>query len=104
MKLHIKNGRVINPASQLDAQQDIFISEGKIVAMGRHLSDVNFTADHTIDATGLIVCPGLIDLSARLREPGQEHTATIESETRAAVAGGITTLCVPPDTDPAGLR
>ena len=98
MNLHIKNGRVIDPASQLDAQQDVFIRDGKIVAIGAYLA--GFTADQIIDAKGLIVCPGLVDLSARLREPGQEHTATIDSETRAAVSGGITTLCVPPDTDP----
>jgi dihydroorotase len=98
MNLHIKNGRVIDPANQLDARQDIFIRDGKIVAIHTHLD--NFIADQTIDATGLIVCPGLVDLNARLREPGQEHTATIESETCAAVAGGITSLCVPPDTDP----
>lgn len=98
MKLRINNGRVIDPASQLDAQYDIFISDGNIVAIGDNHPD--FTADQTIDATDLIVCPGLVDLSARLREPGQEHTATIDSETRAAVKGGITTLCVPPDTDP----
>ena len=98
MNLHIKNGRVIDPASQLDAQQDLFIRDGKIIAISSHLD--GFTADKIIDATGLIVCPGLVDLNARLREPGQEHTATIESETRAAVAGGITSLCVPPDTDP----
>lgn len=98
MNIHIKNGRVIDPTSQLDAQQDIFISDGKIVAISHQLE--GFTADKIIDAKGLIVCPGLVDLSARLREPGQEHTATIESETLAAVAGGITTLSVPPDTDP----
>jgi dihydroorotase len=98
MNLHIKNGRVVDPSSQLDSQQDIFIRDGKIVAISTHLD--GFNADQTIDATGLIVCPGLVDLNARLREPGQEHTATIESETAAAVAGGITSLCVPPDTDP----
>lgn len=98
MNLHIKNGRVVDPASQLDIQQDIFISDGKIVSISSYLD--GFIADQTIDATGLIVCPGLVDLNARLREPGQENTATIESETRAAVAGGITSLCVPPDTDP----
>jgi len=98
MKLHITNGRVIDPASQLDAQLDIFIDNGKIVAIAEYLND--FIADQTIDATNHIVCPGLVDLSARLREPGQEHAATIESETQAAVKGGITTLCVPPDTVP----
>jgi dihydroorotase len=99
MKIRIANGRVIDPASQLDGQYDILISDGTITAItDKH--DDNFTADQTIDASGLIVCPGLVDLCARLREPGQEHTATIESETLAAVAGGITTLAIPPDTDP----
>jgi len=98
MKLRIANGRVIDPASQLDGQYDILISDGKITAITENNDD--FTADQTIDASGLIVCPGLVDLCARLREPGQEHTATIESETLAAAAGGITTLAIPPDTDP----
>jgi len=98
MNLHIKNGRVINPANQLDAQLDIFIANEKIIALGEQ--PANFVADQTLDATGLIVCPGLIDMSARLRESGQEQIATIDSETRAAVAGGITSLCVPPDTAP----
>lgn len=98
MKLRIANGRVIDPASHLDGLHDILIENGKIVAITENNDD--FIADQTIDASGLIVCPGLVDLSARLREPGQEHTATIESETLAAVAGGITTLVIPPDTDP----
>lgn len=98
MKIRIKNGRVIDPASQLDARQDVFISDGKIVAIGDYLD--GFSADRVIDATGLMVIPGLIDLSVRLREPGQEHTATIQSETAAAAAGGVTTVCVPPDTAP----
>jgi dihydroorotase len=98
MKIRIKNGRVIDPASQLDARHDVFISDGKIVAIADYFDD--FTADRVIDASGLIISPGLVDLSVRLREPGQEHTATINSETAAAAAGGVTTLCVPPDTDP----
>jgi len=98
MKIRIKNGRVIDPASQLDARHDLFISNGKIVAIGEQPDD--FNAEQTIDASGLIVSPGLVDLSVRLREPGQEHMATILSETSAAAAGGVTTLCVPPDTDP----
>jgi dihydroorotase len=98
MKIRISNGRVIDPASQLDSRHDVFISDGKVIAIGDQLND--FKADRTIDASGLIVSPGLVDLSARLREPGQEHTATILSETSAAAAGGVTTLCVPPDTDP----
>lgn len=98
MKIHIRNGRVIDPASQLDSGLDIFIDDSKIVGIAEQMSD--FHADMTLDASGMIVCPGLVELSARLREPGQEHTATIQSETHAAAAGGITTLCVPPDTDP----
>lgn len=94
----IRGGRVIDPASNLDQIADVFVQRGKLVGIGSAPED--FSADHEIDARGLIVCPGLVDLSARLREPGQEHKATIESETRAAAAGGITTLCCPPDTDP----
>ncbi len=60
----------------------------------------DFAANKTIDARGLIVCPGLVDLSARLREPGSEHRATLESEVAAAAAGGVTSLLCPPDTDP----
>lgn len=98
MKIRIQNGRVIDPASQLDARQDVFIDDGRIVAIGE--APAGFSPDKIIDATALLVLPGLVDLSARLREPGQEHTATILSETSAAAAGGVTTLCVPPDTDP----
>ncbi|BDZ73804.1 dihydroorotase-like protein [Methylophaga marina] len=98
MKIRIKNGRVIDPASQFDARQDLYISHGKIVAIGEQPE--GFEADKTIDATGLIVSPGLVDLSVRVREPGQEHTATILTETKAAAAGGVTTICVPPDTAP----
>lgn len=98
MNIHIRNGQVIDPASQLNSRQDVFIREGYIVALGQPPTD--FTADQVIDAQGCLVCPGFIDLNARLREPGQEHTATIDSETRSAAAGGITTLVVPPDTDP----
>ncbi len=97
MKLHISNGRIIDPASQLDAQQDLFIDNGQIVAIG---PNYDFTADLTFDATDLIVCPGLIDLRSHLKEASQEHSAIIESESRAAAKGGITTLCIPPDTSP----
>jgi dihydroorotase len=98
MNIHIKNGRLIDPASGRDAREDVFISAGTIAATGR--APAGFRADRTIDATGLIVCPGLIDLSARLREPGFEYKATLESEMQAAVAGGVTSLVCPPDTDP----
>src|ERR1041385_6103256 len=93
MTLHIKNGRVIDPASGKDGVGDVFVADGKIV-------DGLKKAEKTIDAKGLVVPPGFIDLSARLREPGQEYKATLESEMAAAVAGGVTSLACPPDTDP----
>lgn len=98
MKLHIKNGRLIDPANGIDAKKDLFIADGKIAAVGQ--APEGFTADQTIDATNLIVAPGLVDLSARLREPGYEYKATLESELQAAIQGGVTSLVCPPDTDP----
>ena len=98
MKLHIKNGRMIDPKNQLDQTADVYIADGKIVGVGRVPAD--FTAERVIDASGLIVCPGLVDLSVRLREPGFEYKATLESEMLAAAAGGVTSLACPPDTDP----
>ena len=98
MKIHIKNGRLIDPASGTDAKQDVFIAAGKIVAMGS--APAGYTANRTIDASGLVVCPGLVDLAVRLREPGFEYMATLESEMQAAAAGGVTSLACPPDTDP----
>lgn len=97
-QLQIQNGRIIDPANQLDQVADIFIVDDKIAAVGKE--PPGFTADNIIDASNCLVLPGLVDLSARLREPGAEHKGTIASETRAAAAAGITTLCVPPDTDP----
>src|SRR5882762_7883988 len=96
--VHIKNGRVVDPKNRVDAKHDVFIADGKIAALGKPPS--GFRAARTIDATNLVVCPGLIDLSARLREPGFEYKATLTSEMQAAVAGGITSLACPPDTDP----
>jgi len=98
MKIHIKNGRVIDPKSGIDAVRDVFIAKGKIVAIGS--APVDFQASRVIDAQSLIVCPGLVDLSVRLREPGLEYKATLESEMNAAVAGGVTSFACPPDTDP----
>src|SRR5207245_5564944 len=77
---------------------DVFIADGKIAALGK--APAGFRAERTIDADKLVVCPGLIDSSARLREPGFEYKATLESEVAAAVAGGVTSLACPPDTDP----
>src|SRR5450631_3519521 len=98
MKIHIKSGRLIDPASGTDAKQDIYIAAGKIVATGA--APAAYTANRTLDADGLIICPGLVDLAVRLREPGYEYRATLESELRAAAAGGVTSLACPPDTDP----
>src|SRR5205809_8028482 len=98
MKTEIRGARVVDPASGRDAKESIFIADGAIAAIGKAPTD--FRAEETIDAEGLVACPGLVDLSARLREPGYEYKATLESEMRAAVAGGVTTLACPPDTDP----
>lgn len=98
MKIHIKNGRLIDPKNGVDAQRDIYIAAGKIVAVGE--APTGFGANRVIDASQRVVCPGLVDLAARLREPGYEYMATLESEMEAAIAGGITSLACPPDTDP----
>ncbi len=98
MKIEIRSARVIDPATKRDETASIFVAEGKIAAIGK--SPDGFRADETIDAKGLIACPGLVDLSVRLREPGFEYKATLESELIAAAAGGVTTLACPPDTDP----
>ena len=98
MKIHIKNGRVIDPMNARDEVADVFVAAGRIVGNGHAPAD--FHANRTLDATGLVVCPGLVDLSVRLREPGFEYRATLESEMLAAAAGGITSLACPPDTDP----
>jgi len=98
MKIHIKNGRVIDPKNNIDSKLDVYIAAGKIVAIGN--CPEGFVANHTIDAENLTICPGLVDLSARLREPGDEYKARLISELQAAVAGGVTSLACPPDTDP----
>ena len=98
MKIHIKGGRLIDPKNGIDALRDVYIAAGKIVAVGA--APGGFSANRTIDAAGRIVCPGLVDLAARLREPGFEYIATLESEMDAACAGGVTSLACPPDTDP----
>ncbi|MCX7897793.1 MAG: dihydroorotase [Rhodocyclaceae bacterium] len=98
MKIEIKGGRVLDPATGLDSLSSVFIADGRIVGVGQ--TPAGFRAEAVLDATGCLVCPGLIDLSARLREPGFEYKATLESELAAAVAGGVTTLVCPPDTDP----
>ncbi len=96
--ISIRNGRLIDPANALDTITDLHVADGKVLAIGEQPD--GFHPQLELDATGRVVCPGLIDLCARLREPGQEYKATIASETAAAASAGITTLCVPPDSDP----
>ena len=98
MKLLIEQGRVIDPASGRDEVADIAIAAGRIVAIGK--APGSFTPDRRLNAAGCIVAPGLIDLCARLGEPGTEHARMLESEVGAAIAGGVTSLVCPPDTDP----
>lgn len=98
MKILIQNGRVIDPASGFDQRADVALAAGRIVGVGRVPS--GFAPARVIDATGCLVIPGLVDLAARLREPGYEHEGMLESEIAAAVAGGVTSLVCPPDTDP----
>ncbi len=98
MGLVIRNGHIIDPAHGVDGQYDLYINDGFVAAYDEAPHD--FESGREIDASGLVICPGLVDLRARLREPGLEHKATINSEIAAAVTAGITNLCVPPDTDP----
>jgi len=98
MNIHIKNGRLIDPLNKIDAKQDVFVADQRIAAIGK--APQGFVAEQVIDASGMIVIPGLVDVAARLREPGYEYKATLESEMEAAMAGGVTSLSCPPDTDP----
>jgi dihydroorotase len=98
LKIEIRNGRVIDPRHDVDRDATLCLAAGKVAAIGA--APPGWSANRSIDATGLVVCPGLIDLSARLREPGFEYKATLASEMHAAVAGGVTSLACPPDTDP----
>ena len=98
MKLLIQGGRVIDPATQFDAVADVAIAAGRIVAIGKAPAD--FEPQRILPAQGLVVAPGLVDLSVRLGEPGNEHARMLESELAACVAGGVTSLVCPPDTEP----
>jgi dihydroorotase len=102
MNLLIQHGRVIDPASAFDQTADVAVQEGRILAIvlkGQKLP-AGFQPDQTVDARGCIVAPGLVDAQVRLREPGHEHEGMLDSELAAAVAGGVTSLVCPPDTDP----
>lgn len=98
MKILIRNGRLVDPATGRDERGDVAIAAGRIVAIGNVSGD--FRPSRTIEAEGLVVAPGLVDLAARLREPGHEHEGMLESEMAAAAAGGVTSLVCLPDTDP----
>lgn len=98
MKIEILGARVVDPPTRRDEVATLFIADSAIVSTGK--APEGWRADRSIEAKGLVACPGLVDLSARLREPGYEYKATLESEMQAAVAGGITSLACPPDTDP----
>lgn len=96
--ISIINARVVDPANELDSVSDIHISNKTIVAVGN--PPEGFNVEQTLDASGLVACPGLIDIYARLREPGYEKKTDIKTETHAALLNGITTLVCSPDTDP----
>lgn len=98
MKLLIKGGRVIDPASKRDEIADVAIAAGRILAIGQMPAD--FTPNRSVDARGCVVAPGLMDLAVHLREPGHEHAGMLASELAAAAAGGVTSVVCPPDTDP----
>jgi dihydroorotase len=97
MAILIQNGRVIDPANAIDRVADVLLDEGRVTAVGPNLSSPNA---EVFDATGLIVAPGFIDMHVHLREPGFEHAETIESGSRAAAAGGFTSICCMPNTKP----
>lgn len=97
-KIHITNGHIIDPANNIDKMGAVFIADGKIHSIFDQPAD--FTADVVIDAENNIVCPGFIDLSVRLRDPGKSYKGTMRSETAAAACSGVTSLCIPPDTSP----
>ncbi len=98
MNIHIQGGRLIDPANQIDGPFDLYIRQGRIAAIGQ--APDGFVAGQVIDASGQVVCPGLIDLQAFLAEPGLTQKGTIASEGAAAAAGGVTTLCCSPVTQP----
>src|SRR6266571_126219 len=97
MAILIRNGRVIDPTSGTDRVADVLIEDGRIAGVGASLSSSK--AD-VYDATGMIVAPGFIDIHVHLREPGFEHAENIESGSRAAAAGGFTSVCCMPNTKP----
>ncbi len=100
MKLLIRNGRVIDPANAVDAVQDVLVQDGLIAQSGRNLERAAWEGAEILDATGKVVCPGLIDIHVHLREPGYEYKETVQTGTRAAAAGGFTAVCCMANTEP----
>jgi dihydroorotase len=98
MKIEIAHGRIVDPRNGVDRVASLYVAAGRVAAVGA--APDGWHANRVIDARGLVVAPGLVDVSARLREPGLEYRATLESEMDAACAGGVTSLACPPDTDP----
>lgn len=98
-RIHIRGGLLVDPESGSQTEADLFLADGRIVGRGR--GPDGFRADRVLDASGMVVAPGLVDLSVQLREPGFEFRATLDSELGAALAGGVTAFACPPDTDPA---
>jgi dihydroorotase len=96
-RLVVKNGRVVDPASSIDRVADVAIEDGSIKEVGENLA---IAGAEILDASGLVVAPGFIDMHVHLREPGFEHAETIESGSRAAAAGGFTSICCMPNTAP----
>ena len=96
-RMLIRNGRIIDPANRVDTTGDLLICDGKIDRIGDRIET---EASQTVDAKGLIVTPGLVDMHVHLREPGFEHKETIASGTRAAAAGGFTSVACMANTDP----
>ena len=100
-RLAFRNARLIDPASNLDARGGLLIENGKIADVGPRLfNDADANDPEVIDCKGLVLSPGLIDCRVFTGEPGSEHRETLESASRAAAAGGVTTMVVMPNTDP----
>ena len=98
MKIEIAHGRIVDPRNGVDRVASLYIAAGRVAAVGAPPD--GWHANRVVDARGLVVAPGLVDVAVRLREPGLEYRATLESEMDAACAGGVTSLACPPDTDP----
>ncbi len=96
-RILIRNGRVLDPANGIDRVADVLVEDGRIAAVG---PDLSASDAQVIDAEGLVVAPGFVDLHTHLREPGFEYKETVESGTQAAARGGFTTVCAMPNTDP----